>query len=165
MIFKIFLETIILFLFEIEFCVKMLSLEVLHDEIAQKLQTLEILLIFSHFLMNFQFLLIFFWWVLKKISKKGPNELELMPAFRETWFLSKNLLQSQDSRGGSGSPPYLSWLRSKFWLKNHVSLKADINSNSFGTFSEIFFKNHQKNWRKFKIYQKIAKNERNFQIF
>ena len=66
--------------------------------------------------------------------------------------------------GGSGSPPYLSWLRSKFWLKNHVSLKADIIYNSFGTFSEFFFKNHQKNWRKFKIYQKIAKNERKFQI-
>ena len=37
----------------------MLSLEVLHVEIAQKLQNLEILLIFSHFLMDFQFLPIF----------------------------------------------------------------------------------------------------------
>ena len=37
----------------------MLSLEVLHVEIGQKLQILEILLIFSHFLMNFQFSPIF----------------------------------------------------------------------------------------------------------
>ena len=37
----------------------MLSLEVLHVEIAQKLQNLEISLIFSHFLMDFQFLPIF----------------------------------------------------------------------------------------------------------
>ena len=61
----------------------MLSLEVLHVEIAQKLQNLEILLIFSHFLMDFQFLPIFLVIFEKKI-KKGPNELELMPAFRET---------------------------------------------------------------------------------
>ena len=33
----------------------MLSLEVLHIEIAQKLQIFEISLIFSHFLMDFQF--------------------------------------------------------------------------------------------------------------
>ena len=38
---------------------KMLSLEVLHVEIAQKLQILEISLIFSHFLMDFQFSPIF----------------------------------------------------------------------------------------------------------
>ena len=37
----------------------MLSLEVLHVEIAQKLQNLEILLIFGHFLMDFQFSPIF----------------------------------------------------------------------------------------------------------
>ena len=37
----------------------MLSLEVLHVEIAQKLQNLEISLIFSHFLMDFQYLPIF----------------------------------------------------------------------------------------------------------
>ena len=37
----------------------MLSLEVLHVEIAQKLQNLEISLIFNHFLMDFQFLPIF----------------------------------------------------------------------------------------------------------
>ena len=64
--------------------------------------------------------------------------------------------------GGSGSPPLLSWLWSKFLLKNHVSLKAGINSNSFGPFLEIFFKNHQKNRRKLKIHQKMAKYERNF---
>ena len=72
----------------------MLSLEVLHVEIAQKLQNLEILLIFSHFLMDFQFSPIFLV-ILKKKSKKGPNGLELMPA-----FLSKNLLQRQNRGGG-----------------------------------------------------------------
>ena len=50
----------------------MLSLEVLHVEIAQKLQNLEISLIFSHFLMDFQsfpiFLLIF-----KKEIQKGAE--------------------------------------------------------------------------------------------
>ena len=61
----------------------MLSLEVLHVEIAQKLQNLEISLIFSHFLMDFQFSLIFLV-IFEKKSKKGPNELELMPAFRGT---------------------------------------------------------------------------------
>ena len=64
--------------------------------------------------------------------------------------------------GGSGSPPYLSWLWSKFLLKNHVSPKAGINSNSFGPFSEYFFQKSQKNWRKLEIYQKIAKNEWKF---
>ena len=61
----------------------MLSLEVLHVEIAQKLQNLEISLIFSHFLMDFQYSPIFLV-IFEKNSKKGPNELELMPAFRET---------------------------------------------------------------------------------
>ena len=61
----------------------MLSFEVLHVEIAQKLQILEFSPIFSNFLIDFQFSPIFcdFW---KKYSKKGPNELELMPAFGET---------------------------------------------------------------------------------
>ena len=49
--------------------------------------------------------------------------------------------------------------------KNHVFLKADINSNSFGSFSEFFFKKLQKNCRKLKIYQKLLKNERKFQIW
>ena len=44
----------------------MLSLEVLHVEIAQKLEILEISLIFE------------------KYSEKGPNKLELMSAFRKT---------------------------------------------------------------------------------
>ena len=43
-------------------------------------------------------------------------------------------------------PPYLSWLWIKFLLKNHVSPKAGINSNSFGSFSEYFFQKLQKNW-------------------
>ena len=49
------------------------------------------------------------------------------------------------TEGGSRSPtPLLSWLWSKFWLKNHVSLKADINFKIFGPFLEIVFKNHKK---------------------
>ena len=61
----------------------MLSLEVLHVEIAQKLQNLEFSLIFSNFLIDFQFRQFScdFW---KKYSEKGQNELELMPAFGET---------------------------------------------------------------------------------
>ena len=55
-------------------------------------------------------------------------------------------------------PPLLSWLWSKFLLKNHVFLKAGINFNSFGPFLEIFLKNLQK----LKIHQKMAKYERNF---
>ena len=47
----------------------MLSLEVLHVEIAQKLQNLEILLIFSHFLMDFQYSPIFQVIFEKKIQK------------------------------------------------------------------------------------------------
>ena len=47
--------------------------------------------------------------------------------------------------GGGRHLPYLSWLWSKFWPKNHVSLKAGINSNSFGHFSEFFFQKSQKN--------------------
>ena len=47
----------------------MLSLEVLHVEIAQKLQNLEISLTFSHFLMDFQYLLIFLVIFEKKFQK------------------------------------------------------------------------------------------------
>ena len=50
----------------------MLSLEVLHVEIAQKLQILEILLIFSHFLMNFQFSPIFLA-IFEKNFQKGAK--------------------------------------------------------------------------------------------
>ena len=64
--------------------------------------------------------------------------------------------------GGTRHPPYLSWLWSKFWSKNHVSLKAGIIYNSFDPFSEFFFQKSQKNWRKLKTYQKVAKNERKF---
>ena len=80
--------------------------EVLHVEIAQKLQILKISLIFSNCSVDFQFL-----------------------------------------------------------LKNHVSLKAGINSNSFDLFSEFFSQKLPKKWQKLKIYQKIAKNERKFQIW
>ena len=47
----------------------MLSLEVLHVEIAQKLQNLEISLIFSHFLMDFEFFPIFLVIFEKKFQK------------------------------------------------------------------------------------------------
>ena len=68
----------------------------------------------------------------------------------------------QDWEGAPEAPPLLSWLWSKFLLKNHVSLKAGTNSNSFGPFLEIIFKNRQKNRGKLKIHQKMAKYERNF---
>ena len=61
----------------------MLSLEVFQVEIAQKLRNLEISLIFSHFLMDFHYSPIFLV-IFEKKSKKELNELELMPAFRET---------------------------------------------------------------------------------
>ena len=55
--------------------------------------------------------------------------------------------------GGLWEPPLLSWLWSKFLLKNHVSLKDGINSNSFGHFLEFFFKIAKKigeNWKSIK---------------
>ena len=48
---------------------KMLSLEVLHVEIAQKLQNLEISLIFSYFLTDFQYSPIFLVIFEKKFQK------------------------------------------------------------------------------------------------
>ena len=61
----------------------MLSFEVLHVEIAQKLPNLEFSLIFSNFLIDFNFRHFFgnFW---EKNSENGSNQLELMPAFRDT---------------------------------------------------------------------------------
>ena len=61
----------------------MLSFEVLHVEIAQILQILNISLIFSNFSVDFQFLLIFCE-VIENILKKGLNKLELMPSFKGT---------------------------------------------------------------------------------
>ena len=52
----------------------MLSLEVLHVEIAQKLQNLEILLMFSHLLMDFQFLPIFLV-IYEKKFRKGAKRI------------------------------------------------------------------------------------------
>ena len=64
----------------------MLSFEVLHVEIAQKLQYLEFSVIFSNFLKDFQFLPFFgcFW---RKYSEKEKNELE---------FWGQNLIESQN---------------------------------------------------------------------
>ena len=61
----------------------MLSFEVLHVEIAQKLQNLEFSLIFSNFLVGFQFSPIFLRFF-EKNSETGPNELQLILALRET---------------------------------------------------------------------------------
>ena len=81
-------------------------------------------------------------------------------------FINPNQFDVWEALSGWGGlrepPPLLSWLWSKFLLKNHVSPKAGINSNSFGPFSEYFFQKSQKNWRKLEIYQKIAKNEWKF---
>ena len=84
-------------------------------------------------------------------------------------FLSPNLtlirLTSErpcQDWGGLQEPPLLSWLWSKFLLKNHVSLKAGINSNLFGPFLEIFLQKLPKNWQKMKIHQTMAKYEQNF---
>ena len=49
---------------------------------------------------NLDLLLIF-----SDFYKNWSNELELMPPFEGTWFLSKNLLQSQDRCGGLVEPP------------------------------------------------------------
>ena len=55
---------------------KMLFLEILHVEIAQKLQNLEILLIFNHFLMDFQFSKIFLV-IFEKEFQKGAKWVEI----------------------------------------------------------------------------------------
>ena len=58
-------------------------------------------------------------------------------------------------------PHYLSWLWSKFWPQNQVSLQAGINTNSFVPISDFFFQNSQKNWQKLKTYQKLLKMSEN----
>ena len=63
--------------------------------------------------------------------------------------------------GGGRHPPYLSWLWSKFWPKNHVSLKAGINYNSFGPFPEFFFQKSQKNGKNWKPTKKLLKMSEN----
>ena len=87
----------------------MLSLEVLHVEIAQKLQNLEILLIFCNFSVNFQFWLILFSKLTKKYSEKGSNELELMPSFRGAWFLAEIGSRAKIDGGGAPRPPLQTW--------------------------------------------------------
>ena len=61
------------------------SFEVKHDEIAQKLQNLEFLLMFSAFCIHFQFSP-FFGDPWKLFSKNKSNELEFMPSFWEHIF-------------------------------------------------------------------------------
>ena len=77
--------------------------EVLHVEIAQKLQIMKISPIFSNFSLDFQFFL-FLGDLWKKNPEKGSNELELKPSFRETWFLGKFSSRAKINRGGSRSP-------------------------------------------------------------
>ena len=69
---------------------KMLSLEVLHVEIAQKLQNLEILLIFSHFLMDFQFSPIFLV-IFEKNFQKGTKWVGIDPTFQGNMIFWLNL--------------------------------------------------------------------------
>ena len=69
-----------------DFMWKIRFFEVLHVDIAQKLQILKILTIFSNFSVEFQFSLSF-GGVMEKNSEKGSNELELKALFKETWFL------------------------------------------------------------------------------
>ena len=95
--------------------------------------------------------------------------LKFLSTIRHQWLRScrnrHQLCHSQGTIQILMQPPYLSWLWSKFWPKNYVSLKVGINSNSFGPFSEFFFQKLQKSWRKLKTYQKLLKNERKFQIW
>ena len=69
---------------------KMLSLEVLHIEIAQKLQNLEISLIFSHFLMDFQYSPIFLV-IFEKIFQKGTKWVGIDPTFQGNMIFWLNL--------------------------------------------------------------------------
>ena len=69
---------------------KMLSLEVLHVEIAQKLQNLEISLIFSHFLMDFQFSPIFLV-IFEKNFQKGTKWVGIDPTFQGNMIFWLNL--------------------------------------------------------------------------
>ena len=70
----------------------MLSFEVQLVEIASKLQNVQLLLIFEY-IFNFSY---FFDDPTFLISKKWFNELEFMPTFEGTGFLSKYWIQSQD---------------------------------------------------------------------
>ena len=83
----------------------MLSLEVLHVEIAQKLQNLEISLIFSHFLMDFQFSPIFFGVFWKKIPKRGQMSWNWCQPLGKHDFWAKICSRAKIAGGGSRSPP------------------------------------------------------------
>ena len=62
------------------------------------------------------------------------------------------------TRRGLLEPPYLSWLWSKFFLKNHVPQELASIPTHLAPFQNFFFKNRQK----LEIHQKIAKNEQKF---
>ena len=83
--FQFFFKQIISFNRKLNSMWKMLSFDVKHVEMAQKLQNLEFLLIFLHYWLYFQFSPFFSW---KKNLKKVSNELKLMPSYMETLFLS-----------------------------------------------------------------------------
>ena len=68
----------------------MLSLEVLHVEIAQKLQNLEIMLIFSHILTDFQYLPIFLV-IFEKKFQKGAYIVKVDATFQGNMIFGLNL--------------------------------------------------------------------------
>ena len=78
--FQFFFKQIIYFCLKLNSMWKMLSLEVLHVEIAQKLRNLEISLIFSHFLMDFQFSPIFLV-IFEKNFQKGAKWVGIDASF------------------------------------------------------------------------------------
>ena len=94
--FSLFWKSTIIFCLELNSVWKMLSFDVYYVDIDQKIQNLKILLVFSNFWVDFQIFAIFFnlW---KKYSKKGSNQLGMIPAGRITWFLSFWWLQTWDS--------------------------------------------------------------------
>ena len=106
-----------------------------------------------------------------KLVLEEEITMELQNAFvLKVCFLKQSVLKFSkifkpcQVRGGGGHHlPYLSWLWSKFWPKDHVSLKAGINSNSFGFFSELFFQITKK-LAKIENLSNIAKKEQIFQI-
>ena len=93
-------------------CEEWFFFELTHFEITQKLKDLEFSLSVSNFLIDLQFSPFYcdFW---KKNSEKGQNELDLMQAFRETWFLSKNWSRAKIGSGASEMFEHCPFLQSQ----------------------------------------------------
>ena len=84
-----------------------------------------------------------------KLTLKIPIQVSFynslfFPAISDTLLLGVNPNKTDKALPGPGgaprAPAHLSLLWSKFLLKNHVSPKAGINSNSFDPFSVCFGK-------------------------